>query len=254
MILVADLVNQVGEIGGFERASAGQQFVKYDADGIQIGPRIGGFAKDLLGRHVVRRAQHLAGLGEGAVALHFNVRDAEIAEFYLVSGKQGDIGRLDVAVDGIVGVNALQRERELPADFDHLVGAQFFARVGFLFEENTFQKLHGDVGAVVPFADVVNLNDVRVRKPAHGAGFLHETLPKCRADALFFVQELNGDVALQRRVERLVNDGHAAPAEFGYDLVAVNVVGHGSCSVNWVFRGRGQTAILYSAVTRPAWR
>ena len=64
-----------------ERRPPRAQLVENDADGVHVGGCVGGAPGALLGRHVRRRLQHLAGAGQRAVALRRpGPRDPEVDE------------------------------------------------------------------------------------------------------------------------------------------------------------------------------
>ena len=64
---------------GVEWDLAGEHFVERGAEGVDVGAGVGGFAADLLGRHVVERAEGGAGGGERAFLV--GTGDAEVHEF-----------------------------------------------------------------------------------------------------------------------------------------------------------------------------
>ena len=57
---------------------AGQHFVEDDAERVDVGALVDLLAEDLLGRHVLRRADDVAGLGELRVAFALRGGDAEV--------------------------------------------------------------------------------------------------------------------------------------------------------------------------------
>ena len=84
------------------------------AERIDVGRRGHLLAADLLGRHVVHRAQRLAGPGEvGALAV---LGQAEVGDQRGAVGIEQDVGGLDVAVHHAAGEQRVQPVRDLGAD------------------------------------------------------------------------------------------------------------------------------------------
>ena len=93
------------------------------------------------------------------------------------------------------------------------------------------QQLHGNVRGAVVFARVVDRDDVRVIEPPRHFRLAEELGP--RLFDLVGVElgrernRLQGDLAVDHRVERAVDDAHRALAELVDDLVTTQLLGHG---------------------------
>ena len=70
-------------------------------------------------------------------------------------------------------------------------------------------------------AEVEHLHDVRVHEPRGGERLAAEARDEARVLGQVLGQQLDGDVALQPRVERELDGGHAADAEPAFEPVAV---------------------------------
>ena len=116
---------------------AGQHFVQDRAEREDVGARVGLAAVELLGCHVLQRAENLSGGGERA---HFGrhagytgvtrraprvdgiagrLREAEIQEGGAAAG-QHDVGGLEIAMHHAVAVRVVERVGELNRDGQRL--------------------------------------------------------------------------------------------------------------------------------------
>ena len=82
-ILLHDIAQNAADIGSRERLHAGQHLVHHHANGEKIGLRGDCVALDLLGRHVVRSAQHRSDGGEVGVD---GTSDPEVCDLRLPLG------------------------------------------------------------------------------------------------------------------------------------------------------------------------
>ena len=82
-----------------------------------------------------------------------------------------------------------------------------------LLQRRALQILHGDEGAAVLLADVVNRADVRVIQGGRGSGLALESIQRLRVASEFVGQELERDKAMEPRVLRLVDHAHPAAAQ-----------------------------------------
>ena len=88
-----------------------------------------------------------------------------------------------------------------------------------VLQGHAIQKLHGDEGAPVLFADFVDGADVRMIQRRSRSGFAPETFQCLRVASDFVGQELERDKAARRGVFGLVDHAHAAAAELFDDAV-----------------------------------
>ena len=80
-------------------------------------------------------------------------------------------------------------------------------------------KLKREIGKPVAFADLVNLDDVRMVKPGDGLSLFPEPVEVFRKRMRPGQDHLQGDKAVQPRLSSLVDNSHSATAEFTENLV-----------------------------------
>ena len=87
LLAAIDGVDQLRQRAAVERQRAGEHLVEHDAGGVDVALRAGVLRlADLLGRHVVRRAEEEAGLREdglaAAGAAFLDLGDAEVGDLH----------------------------------------------------------------------------------------------------------------------------------------------------------------------------
>ena len=95
------------------------------------------------------------------------------------------------------------------------------------------EKLHGDEGLAVFFADVVNGANVGVVQGRCGLGLALKAGERLRVAGYFIGKEFQGHEPMQARVFGFVNHAHAATAEFLDDAIVGNGLAD-HCSVDHV--------------------
>jgi hypothetical protein len=131
----------------------------------------------LLGRHVLRRAQHLGVLGLHRVRA-LDLRDAEVEHLGprrpLVLRDQEDVGRLEIAVDDAFAVGRRQRRADL-ADDRRDLGERHRAAPQAIGQRLADQELEHQVRrAVGQLVPVVDLDDVGVAQARRDLGLAAE--------------------------------------------------------------------------------
>src|SRR5262249_23631378 len=97
-----------------------------------------------------------------------------------------------------------------------------------LFERRTVHQLHVDECGLAFIGDVVNGDDVRMRKDARRLRLAKQAL--AQPFAFGFVRQfappdaLDGDHPAYCRVLRLIDDAHGAPPELADDLIATDLL------------------------------
>ncbi len=91
-------------------------------------------------------------------------------------------------------------------------------------ERPTGHVLHHDVIDTGRLAGIVNGDDAGMIQGAGGLGLMDEALPVFAIGAFVGGQDLDGDGAVELRVEGLVDDPHPALAELGFNPIAVERV------------------------------
>jgi hypothetical protein len=170
----------------FEGRPPGQHLVEHDAQRVDVGPPVDGVAHDLLGRHVLRRAQDLAGARHRRpLAVVEELGDAEIehAREVLAPGALGedDVVRLEVAVNDAVCVCVGQRRRDLLGDVDGTEGCQRGLARDDVAQADAGDQLHGDEqDAALVLAEVEERHRVRMRQSRHHLGLGLEATQELR--------------------------------------------------------------------------
>ena len=222
---------QAGEVGQrrrLVRQPARQELVGDDAERVHVRGRAGRLAARLLGRQVGGGAEHGADLGD--VGLLGRLGDAEVGELDHAVAAAQQVAGLDVAVDDLVAVRVGEPAARLGEDLDRLVGGQRAALAQDLRARLPVDVLHDDEVAVrlVVEPEVEDLDDVGVHEPGGGQRLALEARHEARVVGQVLGQQLDRHVALQPRVERQLDGGHAADAEAALEPVAVGeeLVGH----------------------------
>ena len=195
---------------------ARQQFVEKDAEGIDVHGGADVLANHLFGRHVIRRAHHVAGTRHGET-LRFG--DPEIHELDGAAGGQVNVLWFDIAVHDVERVDISKGSRDLERD----------AQLGWQVAQVTIpdgmaeifspQKLHDHEG-VLPFIlpEIVDADDVVVLDIAGQAGFLQEPRLGVGIGASRIGENLDHHGAAENGVARAVDIRHPA-AQTLFELV-----------------------------------
>ena len=229
---------------GFEDDAAGvsakgkrarRHFVEDDAEGEEVAASVEIFAADLFGRHVGDGAERAAwagemffprtlrcrGVGNGVAADGSgagNFGEAEVENFRVAALGDEDVGGLDIAVNdagvvsGVEGVGAVDADFEEAFEFERVRGDD-------VLERGAVEKFHGDEGAAVVFADVVDGADVGMVQRGGGTRFTFESFERLRVVGEIVGEKFESDEAAEARVFGFVDDAHSATAEFFDDAV-----------------------------------
>ncbi len=184
-----------------KRALARAHLVQQRAQREDVGARIHRARFELLGRHVLERAdQHAlrrdrrvarcAGLA-AENAFHRRAGQAEVQQLG-AGARQHDVGRLEIAMDHAVAMRPVERIGDLGAVADDLVRRQRPARQA-AGQRLAFEVLHDEEGDAVLLADVVEHADVRVVQGRDRAGLAVEPLTQLRVVREDGREDLDGD-------------------------------------------------------------
>ena len=130
--------------GCSERLLARRELVEQDPQRIEVAARIAAVVLQLLGRHVRRRARGEVLLLAEKIGVVRVPRETEVEQHGLAGRSEHDVFRLEVEMDDVLRVHALDRVGELGADPGDLVGRQrsLHDDAG---ERRAFDPLHDDV-------------------------------------------------------------------------------------------------------------
>ncbi len=148
-----------------EGYAAANHLVQHDAQRVQIAARIHRLTRGLLRRHVGRRPHHAAGGAElSRIAEHLG--DAEIGQDRLALGREHDVGRFDIAMNGITFVRVVQgrgqfcqQARRFGQRHDRAPAAPLRQAI---LQRAAIQVFHDHERLLVFDAKVVQLNNVRM--------------------------------------------------------------------------------------------
>ena len=207
--LLLVLAAHLGERGRVERALAGRDLVEDEAERVEIAPHGRRLARELLGRHVRRRARDLA-QRSGLFGGH---REPEVRDPHAPAPVEHDVRGLEVAVEDALLVRRVQARAELARDLDGLVDGETPDPLEQRRQVLAVHVLHREEVAAFDLADVVDAADVRVRdlprEPHLGVEAREKAL--VRRDRLG--QELQGDRLSELEVVGAVDLAHAALSE-----------------------------------------
>ena len=91
-----------------------------------------------------------------------------------------------------------------------------------MLQRQPLQKFHGNEGSPIGLVDFVDRADVRVVQRGRGLGLPLKTAEGLRVVGEFVGKELQGDVATELEVFRLVHHTHAPAADLAEDAVMGN--------------------------------
>ena len=181
------LVVHVAVEGGQEaftlkRRLSGEALEEKAAEGVNVGRRLHGLARDLLRRGVVGGAHEVPGLGETGSARR--LRETEVGEVDVLGRVGGrvdadqDVGRLHISVyeparmGGVEGIRDPAEELERTVRLDPALSFEHSREIGAL------DMAHGQVQAPLGLACVVDRDHVRVVEAGGDLRLAKEAIPE----------------------------------------------------------------------------
>ena len=219
-----------------ERAAAVKRLVERHAECELVGERVGGPAGVQLGRHVRRRSEHRAGLGQrrgrdgrGRRGLRRirQPRQTEVADENAAVARHQDVLGLDVAVNDIQLVGRPETTSHLQVEIDDppVIGARL--RLTHPARHRAaVDQLRDDIDLPVDSADVVNGQHVGMRQRRQQLRLAQEAIAPAIGGrsgddrGVVLAQPLDRHLSAQFRVERGKHDAGAPGAERLEQLVA----------------------------------
>jgi len=203
-----------------KREFPGDHLEESDGEGIDVGAVIDPLAEHLLRRHIDQRAGGEAFL----VARADDRRQPEIGEVRRAEAVEQDVGRLEVAVDDVPGVGALQRLGHRLPDADDLVDRQPAMTVDNPIQQRAARHIaHDDVKLALELAEVVDRQDVGVLQRGDGARLALKLEPRLLVGQVGH-DRLDGDGALQPRVPRRPDVGHPAAPDVLHHRIRADLI------------------------------
>ena len=211
-----------------KRRPSGKHFIQHTTCGIQVGTHVDAFAARLLGRQILRGADHALRLRHRGGGIVERAGDAEVHDLDHALLGNHDVAGLDVAVNDAHAVRILERVEHA---HHHLFGVALAQSAVHL--ENVAQGLALDIlhhqirqmlglagfGGDDFLARIVDVHDVGIVHLRHGMGFATETLKEDLVVGEVGAHDLDRDGTSKTRIERHVHFGHAATADQLAELV-----------------------------------
>ena len=210
-----------------ECRAKGRKLPQRHAERIDLAPRVVA-PRELLGGHVLQRAQHVARVREPVLLQSF--REPEVRDPDMAVAIEQQVGRLHVAMERAMLVRMVQsirdigtdpgsqpeavaqrlrtlRLRLLPQPFDHCV------------ESLPVDELHGVEVQPIGLAAVEHRHDVRVVQSRGGLRFAPEAFELVAGQEARLRHHLERNAAIEGLLHRLEHDTHAATTDFANDAI-----------------------------------
>jgi len=218
-LLVEDPVDDGGDRVPGEGTLAGEQLVEHHAQGEEIAAPVHGAPGDLLGRHVIGRADQDARLGQVRLG---GLGQPEVGDLQEVPLHEHQVRGLDVPVDDLVPVGVVEGRAGLRQDGEDPVEGEQRRGLGVGLQRLPLDVLHGDVGVILLLHDIVDGDDVGVGQLPGGLGLADEAMTGLPGllggDAGGDGDHLDGDLPLDLGVVGQVNNPHGPFADLAEDL------------------------------------
>ena len=196
----------------------GQHLVTYHAQGIDVRSTVNFPSFHLFWRHVGWRAHNDSSPGQRGT--RSGLGDAKVSERDAIARAHDDVGRFDVSVYKPFSVGIVQSRSNLAGDVHCPLQWQGAFPSEEFVEWQSLQVLHHDIVDALLLLNVKDGDNVGMLEEARcGFGLLLESVDESRIQAELRCQHLEGHVAAQGRLPGLVDDGHAAPADFLQDVI-----------------------------------
>ena len=212
-----------------ERRTAGEHLIQHAAGRVQVGAHVDGLAASLLGREVLRGADHALGLGHRRSGVVERAGDAEVHDLDHALLGDHDVAGLDVAVDDAHVMRVFERVEHAE---HHLFGvslAERAVRLDHVTQRLALDELHHQVrqplrAAAVGhhglLAGVVDVDDVRVVHLRHGVRFAAESGQEDLVVGQVGAHDLDRHRTSQARVQCHAHFGHASTPYKLAELIA----------------------------------
>ena len=214
-ILLHDLVEDPVHRLGVEGLAADQELVEQATQREDVGASVRPLPADLLGGHV------MGGPHDHPGGRHLRAAQAgqpEVHDLHLAAREDVDVGRLEVAVDDVVGVSERQPLADLQHHADLLVEGHR-ARGESVLQVDPVEQLHGHERLPCLEPELVHRDDVRVVEEGGGLRLPLEPLAHHLVGVEAGRDALDRDGAVQDRVVGAEHLAHGALAELADDLV-----------------------------------
>src|SRR6202158_1537905 len=154
----------------------GEQQIKQNAQGVDVGGGADWTAGDLLRGGVCERQRSFAFARERHRVVFQQLGNSKVEQLDLTIAGDEHVGRLDVAVDNQVGMRVRHRRRHIDKQPEARVDVQH-ALIAIHIDVLSLDVFENQIRlAVGKYAGVDQVRDVRVRQPGEEAAFSLESL------------------------------------------------------------------------------
>ncbi|HET7581626.1 MAG TPA: hypothetical protein VFL75_02590 [Candidatus Limnocylindria bacterium] len=204
-----------------KRRRAGEHLVQDGAQPPQVRPRADLVARQLLRRHVARRAERRTGAGERLAGELQGAGDPKIDEARVAAGcLDQDVRRLHVAMDDSSLVGMEQCLGDLSRDARGLGRGHRTLACQPRGQRFPVDQLHDDRGVLVGAGDVVDGRDGRVRQRGRGPRLGGQPATGCLVGKQVRVEQLDGHRPAELDVPAAPDAGRSACGELFVEAVA----------------------------------
>jgi len=202
-----------------ESLAAGGHFVEHETERKDVGAGVEVVAANLFRRHVGGSSADdsddrggILGVAATGEAGGYKFSQAEIKDFGLATFCDEDIGGFDVAMHDAFGVSGIESFGDLDSQLQYFLKSER-RLMDVSAESFAVDEFHGDEGAAVLFADVVDGADTGVVEGGGGAGFAAEAFESLRVVRGILGEKLESYEALEASVFGFIDDAHAPGAD-----------------------------------------
>ena len=153
-----------------------------------------------------------------ALRLQRDLGQPEIQNLRLTSIRHEDVRGLDVPVDDALGMSRVESVGDLDAQIEHRLDLQRPAR-DQVPKRLSLQQFHRDKGSPIGLINLVDGADVRMVQSGGSLGLPLETAESLCVMGEVVGKELQGDMATELEVFRLVHHTHAPATDLAEDAV-----------------------------------
>ena len=146
---------------------------------------------------------------------------AKVEQLCLSAIGDENIGRLDVAMNDFFGMSRIECIGNLRPQIEHLIDFHRLS-VDRVLERLSLHHLHRDERTPFVLADFVDGADVGMVEGGGGLCFALESFQRLSGCNQFLRKELQGDMAFEAQILRLIHHAHSAAAKLFQDPVMRN--------------------------------
>ncbi len=208
-----------------ECPASGQGTVRQHPQGVDITRRTDRTSGDLLGGHIIGCAdQRARGRQPRRGQLLGDAKIGQQHTWPLGSIAEKDIPRLNVPVDHSSRMGIVKRLCYRLKYLEQRFQSQCARFLKPVMQGSPGQQLHGDEDHPLVFTYVVDRHNMGMRQRGRGNGLAFETLHHGGVIAVVRIENLEGHIALQHRIDSAIDRGHPAPAKQLLDIIATETL------------------------------